>query len=151
MNRYQEWGKEFVSGKFQNEKKGGQNLVDEGKNEKITKELVIAGIKYLIENRSLSQDEYVNGLNSIGCDFTITDVMRQFNYNIDLTRGICIGDIGCGAIILVNSKNSEYSRDIIYDRFLENDDSYSLYHYIRTLTKNFDYTKEYVDNFRRKK
>ncbi len=150
MDKYQDWGKKFVSDRFHGEKKGGYEINGTPDNGLITEDLVVKGIKFIIENRSLNQRELVDGLLNIGCDFTITDIMRQFNYNMDMDRGICIGDIGCGALVIVNARDSELSRDIVEERYLDNDGNYSLYHFVRMLTNNYDYTKESIERERHK-
>ena len=117
----------------------------------ITKEKVIKGIKYLIEHQSLNQDELIEGLINIGCTFTINDVINQFIGGDKLLDGLAKGSISCGALVIINMRDSEIGRMYCDDVLLSHDGDYSLYNYIRILTNDINYTKDNIDNLNRKK
>ncbi len=106
---------------------------------------VINGIKYIIENQNLTQEELFNGLVNLGCTFTIEDINEQFKHPLPLFDGIKTGDLCCGASTIVNTRDSEIGRAYVTENFLEKDDECSLYNYIRITTGDMNYTKEKID------
>lgn len=148
---YDEFHKEF--GKKMNER----NIREEGYAKKvlasrakavepITQERVVSGLKFIAEHRSLNHDELVDGLLELGCNFSIEDINQQCGELVEITEGIKQGDIFSGARIIVAMRNREYSRSLWDDILLEKDNGPSIYHFIRTVTGDETYTKEYVDS-----
>ncbi len=116
-----------------------------GESRTITLEKVIEGLKFIAENQSISHNELVAGLLKLGCNFTLEDIKQQFPSNIMLFAGMEKGDVGCGASVIVNTRDSEFGRAFCHDRFLSVDDSSSIYHFIRITTGDESYTKAKVD------
>lgn len=115
--------------------------------EKITLSLVISGLKFIAEHQSISQEELVDGLLKLGCNFTYEDIEKQFNTNgIKLFDGMKHGLICSGATVIANMRDYGYSRSLFADRFLSRDDDYSIYHFIRITTGDITYTKEAIDS-----
>ena len=106
---------------------------------------VISGLKYLIENKDLPQEKFVEGLIDRGCVFLMNDLEDKNiePYSADKLRN---GEISAGAYVLINARDSEDTRKMYYtmDLFTIDDDN-SLYHFIR-VNGEPDYTKEYVDS-----
>ena len=113
---------------------------------RITPELVVAGLKFIAEHPRISQDKLIDGLLSLGCNFTLEDIREQFPKcrSIKLFDGMKRADIACGASVIVNVRDSEYGRGYGEDRFLSVDDDTSIYHFVRKRGDK-DYTKEKVD------
>ena len=116
-----------------------------GEKKPITFEEVISGLKFIAENQSMSQDELIDGLLELGCNFSLEDINQQFPKEIGLFEGIKQGDLSCGASVIANVRDSEYGRSFCHDRLLSLDDDTSIYHFIRITTGDESYTKEMVD------
>lgn len=108
-------------------------------------EEVVSGLKFIAEHQSMSQEELIEGLLELGCDFSLKDIKQQFPTEIALLEGIRKGDVACGASIIVNARDNEFGRAYCDDRFLSVDDEDSIYNFIRVATGDETYTKEYVD------
>ena len=112
----------------------------------ITAELVVAGLKFIAEHLRSSHDELLEGLLSLGCNFTLQDIREQFPEceSVRLFDGMKRADVSCGASIIVNVRDSEFGRSYGEDRFFSVDDEISAYHFVR---KRGDkkYTKDKVD------
>lgn len=125
-----------------NQYKEVRNQSPDGK--EVKDDCVIAGIKYMAEYPDISQDEFVQGLIDRGCLFTINDVhdIKLKPYSKENFRN---GEITAAAFVLACAKDSETARmKFKIDHFnIDNDDSG--YHFIRLVTGNNEYTKEYVD------
>ena len=111
----------------------------------ITLEEVIDGLKFIAEHQSMSQEELIDGLLDLDCNFTLEDIKQQFPEEIQLFEGMKNGNIACGASVIANTIDSEYGRSYCEERFLSLDDDISIYHFIRVVTGDETYTKEYVD------
>ncbi|MBQ6323225.1 MAG: hypothetical protein IJI22_00135 [Bacilli bacterium] len=111
----------------------------------ITKEAVINGLKYIAENQNTTQDELIDGLLQLGCNFTLDDINDQFPESINLIDGMKTGALSCGATVIANMRDSDLGRDYGTIRFLNNDNDTSIYHFIRILTGDETYTKENID------
>ena len=111
----------------------------------ITMEVVIAGLKFIAENQSISQDELFDGLMKLGCTFTLEDIKEQFPEAYYLRDGIKNGEIAAGAGIIANMRKDEEYREMGTDKFLRYDDDESIYHFIRVATNDPSYTKEYAE------
>ncbi len=116
-----------------------------GEEKAITLEEVVSGLKFIAEHQSMSQEELIEGLLELGCDFSLKDIKQQFPTEIALLEGMKKGDVACGASIIVNVRDNEFGRAYCDDRFLSVDDEDSLYNFIRVATGDETYTKEYVD------
>ena len=114
-------------------------------NKPITLEEVVNGLKFIAEHQSMSQDELIDGLLQIGCNFTLDDIKKQFPGEIGLFEGIKQGNLGAGATVVCNARDTEFGRSFCDDRFLSVDDDMSLYHFVRITTNDDTYTKENVD------
>lgn len=111
----------------------------------ITQELVIAGLKFIAENQTISQEELTAGLLELGCNFTLEDIKNQVTTSeINLFDGMSQGDLICGAIVIANARKDFLSRAYVSDRFLSVDDNTSIYNYIRIVTGDKTYTKDKV-------
>ena len=111
----------------------------------ITMEVVIAGLKFIAENQSISQDELFDGLMKLGCTFTLDDIKEQFPEAYYLRDGIKNGEIAAGAGIIANMRKDEEYREMGTVKFLRYDDDESIYHFIRVATNDPSYTKEYAE------
>lgn len=115
---------------------------------KINMEQVIAGFRFIAENRNLSTNELADGLEKLGCDWTFDDWDAQFGElpQIGLFDGMRRGDISCGASVIINM-GSRNNRNRTYgdDRFLSVDDNTSIYHYVRLVTGDDSFTKENIE------
>ncbi len=111
----------------------------------ITMGAVIAGLKFIAENPSISQEDLISGLLELGCNFTLEDINRQFPEPGLLFPGMAKGNIACGASVICNVRDSEYGRAFADDRFLSIDDGTSIYHFIRFVTGDDTYTKANIE------
>ena len=109
----------------------------------ITPENVLAGLKFIARNQSLSQDELIDGLLELGCNYTLEDLEKQFPYSSKkkLFKGMKKGDISSGASVIINVRDSEWGRAYVADRFLSSDDNTSVYHFIRVVTRKLKVQK----------
>ena len=122
-----------------------ERLRNESTGKPITMEEVIAGLKFIAEHQSISQDELFDGLIELGCTFTLEDIGKQFPDAAYLQDGVRNGDIAAGAGIIANMRKDEEHREMGTDRFLRYDDDDSIYHFIRVATNDPSYTKEYAE------
>ena len=117
---------------------------------RITKENVIAGLKFIVEHQDMEQDQLVDELIKLGCNFTFDDIKKQFPKEVKVFSGIKNGDLWCGASVIANSMVSEWWRLYVEDRFLSVDDDTSAYAFIRKVTGDKSYTKELIDSSKEK-
>lgn len=131
-----------------------KEMVEKNRKEKgvvpITMPVVIEGLKFIAENRDLNQEDLINGLLDLGCNFTFEDMEKTFSKKVLLTSGMRDGDLSCGASIILNARDDSFGRSYVNEQFLDvdfHDDVYddSVYHFIRLVTGNKDYTKENID------
>lgn len=111
---------------------------------------IVSGLKFIIENPSVSEDELIDGLLDTGCNFDFEDIKDQFQKDrIDPSRieyGLLRGDISYAACaISIMMYGNDYDRDVIRKRFTNKDDKYSFYHFIRKITEDETYTKSNVE------
>ena len=111
----------------------------------ITKEKVINGLKFIAENQNISHDELVDGLINLGCTFSLDDVKNQFPEDALNEPDMRAGDLSIGATMIVNSRDSEFGRDMVSDYYLSSDDDRSIYHIVRELSEDDSYTKQSVE------
>ena len=113
----------------------------------ITEEEVVAGLKFIAEHQSLSQNELFEGLIKLGCNFTIEDIRNQFPDVDDITiaEGLKNGVLSTGAAIVANMRKDEDNRSIGTDKYLSTDDDESIYNFIRIVGNDPSYTKEYAE------
>ena len=115
-----------------------------GQEVKITKEAVIAGLKFIAENKDLNQEELIQGLFELGCNFTIEEINTQFP-NIATTsivEGIKNADLATGACAIVSACSCELGRIEFEHMWMEVDNELSIYNFIRVATGDDLYTKE---------
>jgi hypothetical protein len=111
----------------------------------ITMPTVIEGLKFIAENQTLSQEELIKGLLDLGCNFTLEDIKKQFPDSGLLFEGMKKGEVACGASVIANVRDTEYGRAYCNDRFLSLDDETSIYHFVRIVTGDPNYTKDNLD------
>ena len=136
---------EWYVKKIEDSREGKESII-------ITKDAVVAGLKFIAEHPDMKQDELINKLISLGCNFTFEDIIQQFPEceNTSLFSGMRDGDLSCGASVIANVMQSEFSRSYCDDRFLSWDYENSIYAFIRKVTGDETYTKEYVDSLVKK-
>ena len=117
-----------------------------GEKQPITQEKVVAGLKFIAEHRDMEQEELIDGLLALGCDFSLEDIREQFPEAGNLFDGMKAGKTNCGASVIANVRDSEYGRAFAEDRFLSLDDDTSVYHFIRVATGDEGYTKAAVES-----
>lgn len=111
---------------------------------------IVPGIKFIIENPSISEDELIDGLLKTGCNFDFEDIKDQFQKDrIDpgkIEYGLMRVDISYAACaIAIMMYGNDYDRDVIRKRFITKDDYKSFYYFIRKITEDETYTKENID------
>ena len=111
----------------------------------ITMPTVIEGLKFIAENQTLSQEELIKGLLDLGCNFTLEDIKKQFPGSGLLFEGMKKSEVACGASVIANARDSEFGRAYCDDRFLSLDDETSIYHFVRIVTGDSNYTKDNLD------
>lgn len=116
-----------------------------GEKKPITLKEVVNGLKYFAEHWSIDQEEFVDGLLELGCNFSLEDINQQFPNETEIFEGLKQGDIKSGATVIVNVRDSGMGRAYCIDRFLSVDDEASIYQFIRVTTGDETYTKEMVD------
>ena len=149
QKKWHEWHEEYEREELERKVRedGYRMMVDKQRGPNgniITKEKVIAGLKFIAENRYIEQNELIQGLIDLGCTFTLEDVIEQFPGDELLSEGIRRGKLSCGASVICNVRDSEYGRSFADDRFLSIDDDTSIYHFIRVVTGDESYTKESI-------
>lgn len=102
---------------------------------------VIEGLKFIAENKTLNQKELIKGLLDLGCNFTFEDIKKQFPNGGKVYEGMKKGEISSGASVIANVRDSEFGREYCNENFLSLDDDTSIYHFIRTVTGDQNYTK----------
>ncbi len=115
---------------------------------KITMERVIAGLRFIAENRNLSTDDLADGLAKLGCDWNWDDWHARFDRTpkILFYEGIRMGAISCGASIIANiNDRSDFNRVYCNERLLSVDDDTSIYHFVRLVTGDDTFTKENIE------
>lgn len=111
--------------------------------QKITLETVVNGLEFIKENQLIPQELLVDGLLSLGCNFTFEDIKTQFPKveRTKLFKGMKKGYIATGATVIVNVRDSESARDYCDDRFLSVDDNTSIYHFIRVANRKLRFRR----------
>lgn len=113
----------------------------------ITQELVVAGLKFIAENQTISQQELTAGLLELGCNFTLEDIEKQFKSSSEkISEGMSKGEVDCGALVIANVRKNFFSRAFVNERFLSVDNNTSIYNYIRIVTGDKTYTKDKIDS-----
>ena len=120
-----------------------------GEPREVTQEKVIEGLKFIAEHQDMEQEELLNALLDLGCDFSLDDVKRAIgdnDENKNLFDGMSNGNMIAGATVICNVRDSEFGRSYCDDRFLSHDSDISIYHFIRVATGDENYTKENIEN-----
>ena len=116
----------------------------------ITMDQVIIGLKFIAEHRDMPQEELVDKLLELGCNFTLEDIKEELKKHqeedISLFEGMKKGFKLAGASVVVNARDSEFGRDYADDRFLSVDDETSIYAFVRKVTNDPNYTKENLEH-----
>lgn len=118
---------------------------------KITKEKIVAGLKYIAEHQDMYAFEILDDLIALGCDFTLDDVYKQFPKDGELFQFMKEGYLWSGAYVIVQFMSWGYESSFVKDRFFSTDDDTSVYAFIRKVTGDNTYTKEYVDSLAKKR
>ena len=124
-------------------KSDNSQIKDEGKKTgRIDKLGVITGLKFIAENQNLSYEKLKYDLMLLGLNYTMEEIKAQFSDSlVPMYEGMQQGNLACGASVIANVFNSEKGRDYMTEAFLLRDDDTSIYHFIRTVTGNQNYTK----------
>lgn len=120
-----------------------------GESREVTQEKVIAGLKFIAEHQDMEQEDLLNALLDLGCDFSLDDVRRALENSDNkdnLFGGMAKGSMIAGATVICNVRDSEMGRAYVDDRFLDYDSDISIYHFIRVATGDQNYTKENIEN-----
>ena len=124
---------------------GGLRLMKE-----ITMEPVIAGLRFIAENRDLSTEDLIAGLKGLGCDWTFDDWYAQFDSEVLISDGMQRGDLGSGACIIVNIIDGGSSmRSYCDGLFLSVDGDMSVYQFVRLVTGDNSFTKANIEHKKR--
>ena len=126
--------------------KEARALAKQNGEDKITKETVINGLKYIAEHKDIDQDELVDGLINRNCFFTFKDVQKQFQGKIVFEDGFRRGVLSAGAYIIIVMRDSYGERKMVEQKFFSEDNDKSIYFYIRNVNNEPTYTKEYADS-----
>ncbi len=116
----------------------------------ITPQKVIDGLKFIAENPRMVQEELVDGLLQLGCNFSLADVNGKFKKVGTIDEGLEKGDIGTGADVIVQVRDSFIARAMAYTTWMDADDDKSIYNCIRILSNDSDYTKDNIAGKRKK-
>ena len=84
-------------------------------------------------------------------DFTLDDVYKQFPKDGELFQFMKEGYLWSGAYVIVQFMSWGYESSFVKDRFFSTDDDTSVYVFIRKVTGDNTYTKEYVDSLAKKR
>ena len=106
--------------------------------QKITREKVINGLKFIIDNQNLEYEQVRKGLLDLGCDFTFEDQKREFPNEEEgsLFEGVKEGKLVVGANIIINVVANEFGFEFVKERFLNEKSEYSLYNLVNKLMEN---------------
>ena len=110
----------------------------------ITKDKIVNGLEFITENQGLDQEDLVKGLLKLDCNFTMEECSKQLKTNHDMYEGIKAGDLYWGAYLIISARDDEYKRELIREKFLEDDKQASIYNLIRLLTGDENYTKDNI-------
>lgn len=111
-------------------------------------EKIIEALRFIAENRQLSNDELADGLAVIDCDWTWDEWKQNFGGGpeIGLFEGVRLGLPSCGASVVINmGSRNDFNRFIGDEKFLSVDDETSVYYFIRLVTGDSSFTKENID------
>lgn len=124
--------------KIEDSRKGKESVV-------ITKDVVVAGLKFMAEHPKMEWVELVDNLINLGCNFTREDINKQYpnRKGVKLFSGMREWNILCGATVIAWCVSDGY----IDDRFFEDGSAYA---FIRKVTGDETYTKENVDSLVKK-
>lgn len=114
----------------------------------ISKEKVIAGLKFIAEHLYLDHSTLARHLRKMGCEFSCQDIKSQMPGEENIFDGMSKGCIGCGASVIANIRDSEFARTKGEDWFFGIDDETSAYHFIRLV---FDSTSKQKQLCKKKK
>ena len=117
-----------------------------GENVVISMPTVIDGLKFMAENQDMDHMSFVQGLLDLGCNFTVDDMNLQFQEKKPVYECMKEGDILGGATIIASARDDEEARAALSDYFLKDDNDASIYHFIRKVTGDPNYTKENIDS-----
>ena len=112
----------------------------------ITRDLIVNSLKYIAQNPFSSQEDLVQGLLDLGCNFYGTDILKTFGDNPNYF-------LFNAANIIIDIRDSELARAVYAKRFLTEDTYNSIFQLIRFITHDESYTKENLglsSNARRK-
>ena len=111
---------------------------------KITKEMIVNGLKFIAENPYICQEELVKGLLELGCNFTKKELKEQLHTDALINDGVKSGDLYWGAYIIMSMRDGAYGRKYVTRKFIRKDKPISIYNLIRFLTGDESYTFENI-------
>lgn len=122
---------------------------------KVSTENVIPGLKFIIENQSISDEELVTGLLELGCNFDLQEIKDQFQRDrIDpamIGVGLMRTDIAHAAAAIAIAVYGDDDDRKFVKGFTKEDNNRSFYRFIRTITGDTTYTKENIDKKKKSK
>lgn len=108
----------------------------------ITMDKVIAWLKFIAEHPKMEPNELIDNLINLGCNFTFEDIDKQCPKGVLLHPGMAEWNMWCGASVIAMCMSYGYAAD----SFFAFDHDSSAYSFIRKVTGDDTYTKEYVDS-----
>ena len=118
------------------------------------KRKIVTGVKFICEHQGLSREELVEELAKMGCDYDISDIKyfaKLFNERADepIKDSIKNNRICSAVSVIANIKDSEYGYDYCKNNLLQEDDSSSLYHYVRKVGNDPEYKMKAIKRFKK--
>lgn len=107
-----------------------------GEEIEIEEETVVEGLKFILENPSISQEKLILGLLMLDCNFTFDDYHRQFDgtpRSKYVEDGLREGELSAAVTLILNARDSEYGREKVQSR------KGLAYQYIRKVTGDDSY------------
>lgn len=106
---------------------------------------VVSGVKYIVENQHKDYLDVAQNLIKLGCTYSKQDILKQSSQEeIDVNEGMKKGDIYAGAMLICKVRDYICGISIYSYNFMREDNEYSVYNYIRTLTGDENYTKDNI-------
>ena len=113
----------------------------------ITEKNVVAALKFIAENRTMSTNELARGLELLGYGWSFNDWHVRFDEtSVNLFEGMRRGLLSSGASVVINmGSGNDYNRNKCDDHFLSTDNDTSVYHFVRLVTGDNSFTKENIE------
>ena len=115
-----------------------------------TKENVVDAIKYIAENTDIKPNQIVGSeLIERGYNFTLDDINKLYDIKGSVYKGLSKGKIESGIWVIQSFRDSSIGSWTIKENLIDLDGEPSLYQFVRTVTGDETYTKEYVDSLKK--